>query len=48
MMNNNKKINWIYMTAGSRQEADKIGRTLLEEKLAACINIIERMNSMYV
>ena len=47
-MNNNKKINWIYMTAGSRQEADRIGRILLEEKLAACINMMEHMNSMYV
>ena len=30
----------IYITAGSDEEAGRIGRTLVEEKLAACVNII--------
>ncbi|HEY95653.1 MAG TPA: divalent-cation tolerance protein CutA [Dehalococcoidia bacterium] len=30
----------IYVTAGSEKEAAGIGRTLIEEKLAACVNIL--------
>ena len=37
-----------YMTAGSKDEARKVGRELLESKLAACVNIIDNMNSMYM
>ncbi len=48
METNNLKISWIYMTAGSKEEAMKVGKALLEEKVAACINIIDNMNSMYV
>ena len=29
----------IYITAGDEAEARKIGKTLVEEKLAACVNI---------
>ncbi len=29
----------VYITAGSMDEAKSIGRTLVEERLAACINI---------
>jgi periplasmic divalent cation tolerance protein len=36
------------MTAGDREEARKIGRQLVEAKLAACVNIIDNMNSMYM
>jgi periplasmic divalent cation tolerance protein len=46
--NSDLKINWIYMTAGNMEEAVKVGKVLLEEKLAACINIIDNMRSMYV
>ncbi len=38
----------VYMTAGSPEEAKKIGKALLEAKLVACVNIIDNMNSMYV
>jgi periplasmic divalent cation tolerance protein len=37
----------IYMTAGSLEEAGKIGKALVDERLAACVNIIERMHSIY-
>lgn len=30
----------IYITAGSEEEAAGIGRTLIEERLAACMNIL--------
>ena len=36
-----------YMTAGSRDEALAIGRALVEERLAACANLIEGMTSIY-
>jgi periplasmic divalent cation tolerance protein len=35
------------MTAGSREEAGAIGRELVNAKLAACVNIIGGMNSIY-
>ena len=37
----------LYITAGSRDEAKKIGRALVEERLAACANIIDGMESVY-
>ncbi len=37
----------LYITASSTEEAASIGKTLLEERLAACINIIPGMTSMY-
>lgn len=37
----------VYMTAGSRDEAKKIGRALVEERLAACANVIDGMESVY-
>jgi periplasmic divalent cation tolerance protein len=36
-----------YVTAGSRDEALAIGRALVEERLAACANLIEGMTSVY-
>jgi len=42
------KINFIYMTAGSRDEAGKIGKELVTSKLAACVNILDNMNSLYM
>lgn len=37
----------LYITAGSRDEAKKIGRALVEGRLAACANIIDGMDSVY-
>jgi len=37
----------LYITAGSRDEAKKIGRALVEARLAACANVIDGMDSVY-
>ena len=42
------KVNFIYMTAGSREEARKIGKELVMSRLAACVNILDNMNSLYM
>jgi periplasmic divalent cation tolerance protein len=36
-----------YMTAGSREEALRIGRALVEEGLAACVNVLGSITSVY-
>lgn len=36
-----------YVTAASLKEAKKIGKALVTEKLAACVNIIKGMESIY-
>ncbi len=36
-----------YVTAGSKEEALRIGRTLVEERLAACANVLDGMISVY-
>ncbi len=38
---------WVYMTTRNKQEAEKIGSALIEDNLAACVNIIEGMQSMF-
>ncbi|HYH17174.1 MAG TPA: divalent-cation tolerance protein CutA [Azospirillum sp.] len=38
---------FVYMTAASREEAARIGRALVEERLAACVNILGGMTSIY-
>jgi periplasmic divalent cation tolerance protein len=40
-------VNFIYMTAGSLAEAQKIGKALVEDRLAACVNILDNMQSIY-
>jgi periplasmic divalent cation tolerance protein len=41
------KVNLVYMTAGSLEEARKIGKEIVSQRLAACVNIIDHMNSFY-
>ena len=41
-------IQFVYMTAGSADEARRIGETLVQERLAACVNILDGMQSLYV
>ena len=40
-------VNFIYMTASSKAEAQKIGKALVESRLAACVNILDNMQSIY-
>lgn len=37
----------VYMTMENRDQAREIGRVLVRERLAACVNIIDQMNSIY-
>ena len=39
--------NLIYITASSDDEARKLGRTLVEERLAACANVLGAIRSFY-
>ena len=38
---------WVYMTAETPEEARKLGKALVEHRLAACVNIIEGMTSIF-
>ncbi|HZQ67277.1 MAG TPA: divalent-cation tolerance protein CutA [Terriglobales bacterium] len=37
----------VLSTAGSREEAEKIGNALVERRLAACVNIVPQVRSIY-
>jgi periplasmic divalent cation tolerance protein len=37
----------VYITTNSQEEAEIIGRNLVSRKLAACVNIINGMKSIY-
>ena len=41
----NKKL--VLTTAGSQEEARKIARALVERRLAACVNIVPHVQSVY-
>ncbi len=41
-------LQFVYMTAGNLQEARQMGEVLVKEKLAACVNILEGMQSLYI
>ena len=38
---------FLYITADTPEEATSIGRTLVEERLAACVNILGGITSFY-
>jgi periplasmic divalent cation tolerance protein len=40
-------IRFVYMTASSLEEARRIARELVESRLAACVNILPGMSSIY-
>lgn len=44
---NLSKIVFLYVTAPNSETAARIARTLVEEKLAACVNIHGEMRSLY-
>lgn len=37
----------VFITAGSEEEAAKIGTELVEKRLAACVNIVNPVRSIY-
>ncbi len=37
----------LYVTTGSREEADAVAHAVISERLAACANIIEGVTSVY-
>lgn len=41
------ELRFVYMTTASIEEARKIGHTLIEARLAACVNIVAGMRSLY-
>jgi periplasmic divalent cation tolerance protein len=40
-------VKLMYITAGTLAEAQNIGRTLVEERLVACVNILNNVSSLY-
>ena len=46
-MRSPEKLCWVYMTAGSIEEAKSIGQILVGQNLAACVNLFENMTSIY-
>ena len=38
---------FVYITCASLAEAEAIGRALVEERLAACVNVVPGMRSIY-
>ena len=46
-MKSSEKLCWVYMTAGSVEEAKSIGQILVGQNLAACVNLFENMTSIY-
>src|SRR5437899_1564924 len=47
MIRNDTRYRFVLVTCGSMAEARKIGRIIVEKKLAACANIIPRIESIY-
>ena len=46
-MKSSEKLCWCYITASSIDEAKNIGKKLVEQNLAACVNLLENMTSIY-
>jgi len=38
----------VLITASSEEEASKIGSVLVDERLAACVNIVPRIRSLFI
>ncbi len=41
------RCRFLYVTTKDRRQAITIGRALVQEKLAACVNIIDKMHAIY-
>ena len=46
-MKSSEKFCLVYMTAGAVEEAKSIGQILVGQNLAACVNLLENMTSIY-
>ena len=46
-MKSSEKLCWVYITAGSLEEAKSIGQILDGKNLAACVNLLENMTSIF-
>ena len=46
-MKSSEKLCWVYMTAGSFEEAKSLAQILVGQNLAACVNLLENMTSIY-
>lgn len=42
-----RNLRLVYVTTKDREEARSIGSVIIEEKLAACVNILDGMESIY-
>jgi len=42
-----ENVVFVYMTFGQREEAERIGAAIVEDRLAACVNVLPGMTSMY-
>lgn len=42
-----KPVRFVYITVPTKKEAYSIGRRLVEERLAACANLFDSMESIY-
>ncbi len=41
------EVSILFVTAGKAEEASKIARTLVAEKLVACVNLVSQIQSIY-
>ncbi|MGB3113107.1 MAG: divalent-cation tolerance protein CutA [Candidatus Omnitrophota bacterium] len=42
-----EKLCIVYVTTSGQEEAEKIGKELVSRRLAACVNIFDKMTSFY-
>ena len=40
-------VEWVYLTVSSEEEAVRLARVVLDEKLAACANLLGGIRSLY-
>ncbi|MEO0470859.1 MAG: divalent-cation tolerance protein CutA [Bacteroidota bacterium] len=41
------ETHFVYITCGSKEDARRIGRAIVEQRLAACANILDGMEAIY-
>jgi periplasmic divalent cation tolerance protein len=46
-LHSNPEVRIVLTTAGSREEAERIGRSLVEERLAGCATLLPGVESIY-